>query len=178
MRSTVRVRTLGWGGAAALVVLTACSSTGTSGAGYGGAAPSVSSAPSSTSSPAGAGADLRVADTALGAVVVDRAGKTAYYFDKDKPGSGTSTCVGGCLATWPAIVPASSTPSVDGVTAKVGTITRDDGTVQLTVEGRPVYLFAKDSAPGEVKGQGVGGVWYVIAPDGSEVTSVPASAGY
>ena len=48
-------------------------------------------------------------------------------------------------------------------------LTRDDGTAQITLSGRPVYLFVKDTAAGDVKGQGVGGVWFVIAADGTEV---------
>ena len=68
----------------------------------------------------------------------------------------------------------SSTDSPGGARADL----RVGGTVQLTVEGRPVYLFAEDSAHGEVTGQGVGGVWYAIAPDGSEVRSVRGSARY
>lgn len=170
--STVGVRTGRAGAlAAALVVLAACSSAGTAGGGYGSGQSSgaASAPPAVTSSTPAAGADLRVAQTSLGSVVVDARGRTAYYFDHDKAGSGTSTCSGDCLAAWPAIAPAGKTPTVDGVSAKVGTITRDDGTLQITLDGRPVYEFVKDSAPGDVTGQGVGGVWYVVAPDGTEV---------
>ncbi|SER32466.1 COG4315 family predicted lipoprotein [Microlunatus flavus] len=159
------------GGALVLVALAACSSpAGSAPAAEPAPASSASSsAPSAAATSAAAGADLKVASTSLGSVVVDSQGRTAYYFDKDKAGSGTSVCSGDCLAAWPAIAPAGSTPTVEGVTAKVGTIKRDDGSAQITLEGRPVYLFVKDKAAGDVTGQGVGGVWYVIAPDGTEV---------
>jgi predicted lipoprotein with Yx(FWY)xxD motif len=113
---------------------------------------------------------LRTADSSLGRIVVDGKGMTAYYFTKDKPGSGTSACTGECLATWPAITTTAATPSATGVTGKVGTITRPDGSKQLTVDGRPVYTYSPDTQPGDVKGQGVAGLWYVLRPDGTMVT--------
>ncbi|WP_427005116.1 COG4315 family predicted lipoprotein [Pseudarthrobacter sp. H2] len=101
---------------------------------------------------------------------------TAYYFDKDTANSGKSACTGGCAAMWPAVKAASSRPEVDGVTGKAGTITRDDGTMQVTVNGLPVYTYSKDTAPGDVKGQGVGGIWWAVAPDGDKVSG--ATSGY
>jgi len=96
---------------------------------------------------------------------------TVYYFDKDTANSGTSTCSGECLAAWPAVVATSDSPKVDGVTGTVGTITRDDGTKQVTLNGLPLYLFVKDKAPGDVTGQAVQGVWWVVAPDGTKITA-------
>ncbi|WP_456846845.1 COG4315 family predicted lipoprotein, partial [Cellulomonas sp. P5_C6] len=58
-----------------------------------------------------------------------------------------------------------------GVTGEVGTITGTDGKMQVTIDGRPIYTFAQDTAPGDVKGQGLNSVWYVIAPDGTEIDS-------
>jgi predicted lipoprotein with Yx(FWY)xxD motif len=57
------------------------------------------------------------------------------------------------------------------VTAELGTITRDDGTVQLTVNGFPAYYFAADSAAGDTNGQGVGDVWWVFGADGEPIES-------
>ncbi|MGY4642487.1 COG4315 family predicted lipoprotein [Cellulomonas sp. URHB0016] len=133
----------------------------------------VSSSPTTAESapPSGTAmtADLSTADSSLGTIVVDGKGMTAYYFLKDVKDSGTSACVDQCAAAWPAIVSESDTPSVDGVTAEVGTIPTADGRKQITVDGRPVYTYAQDMAPGDVLGQGVNDVWYVLAPDGSEV---------
>jgi predicted lipoprotein with Yx(FWY)xxD motif len=71
---------------------------------------------------------------------------------------------------WPPVHAGSEDPQVEGVTAEVGTITGTDGELQVTLEGRPVYLYAGDSAPGDVTGQGVNDVWWVVAPDGAEIT--------
>lgn len=113
--------------------------------------------------------DLATAESSLGTIVVDGNGMTAYYFLKDTKDSGTSACSGDCATAWPAITTESDTPTVTGVTGEVGTITGTDGTQQITIDGRPIYTFAQDTAPGDVKGQGVNDVWYVIAPDGSEI---------
>jgi len=137
--------------------------------------PPVPSAGSSQSASSG-GAALKAADSALGPIVVDQAGRTAYYFTKDTANSGKSVCAGPCLQAWPPITTTSGTPSVEGITAKVGTIPLTDGTKQITINGMPIYLFAKDKGPGDLKGQGVGRVWYVIAPDGEMVTK--AASGY
>ena len=73
-----------------------------------------------------------------------------------------------------AVITTSDTPKVEGVTGTVGTITTPDGKKQVTVNGMPVYLWEKDKAPGDVKGQGVGNVWYLVAPDGTMINSRPA----
>ncbi|MGU3409069.1 hypothetical protein ACLBWP_03090 [Microbacterium sp. M1A1_1b] len=132
--------------------------------------------PSPSPAPTGAAAksaatpkvDVTTGSTSLGTVVVDGAGMTAYYFDADTKGSGTSACTDACATAWPAIESSSSTPSVSGVTGTVGTITGVDGKPQVTIDGRPIYTFVGDHRPGDVTGQGDKGVWYVVDPDGSE----------
>jgi predicted lipoprotein with Yx(FWY)xxD motif len=118
-----------------------------------------------------ASVDLMTADSSLGEIVVDGKGMTVYVFDNDTPGSDSSSCEGDCAAEWPAVSPASDEPAVEGVTGEVGTITGTDGNPQLTINGLPVYYFAQDSAPGDVKGQGVNGVWWVVSPSGEKTTS-------
>ncbi|WP_372405763.1 hypothetical protein [Streptomyces luteireticuli] len=105
---------------------------------------------------------------ALNPVVVNGAGFTLYRFDKDSANPSKSTCNGECASTWPPVVVAPGGKIfLDGVDrSKVGTVNRDDGTLQVTVGGRPVYRFGKDTKPGETKGQGVGGTWFGVAPDG------------
>ncbi|MHB1234815.1 MAG: COG4315 family predicted lipoprotein [Microbacteriaceae bacterium] len=152
---------------AALTALALAGCSATTGTAPGATTPApVTSAPSAS---AAAGNDAAVATTALGKIVVDGKGMTAYFFDKDKAGSGTSACTGQCAALWPAITAASGTPSVTGITGTVGTITGVAGGKQITINGRPIYTYAKDTAPGETKGQGVNGVWYVISPAGDEL---------
>jgi predicted lipoprotein with Yx(FWY)xxD motif len=102
---------------------------------------------------------------------------TVYFFDKDKPNSGTSVCTGACAATWPAVTTTSAKPSVKGVTGTVGTITDPEGSKQITIDGRPIYTFAGDSAAGQVNGQGVQGIWFVVSPSGTEITSKAGGSG-
>lgn len=155
--------------ALALVALAGCGSST-----YGGSSATGSSSSSASSS--AAKADLTTAKTSLGAVVVDAQGRTVYVFDKDTAGSGTSACTGACLAKWPAVQAASGQPTGSGVTGKLGTIKRDDGTMQVTLAGMPLYSFAGDSHAGDVTGEGVGGLWWAVAPDGSKVTAAAASS--
>lgn len=115
-------------------------------------------------------AEVATGETELGTVVVDGKGMTAYYFDNDEPGSGKSSCEGDCLTAWPPITAAEEEPVVEGVTGDVGTIEWPDGTYQVTIDDMPIYTFAQDTAAGDVKGQGVNGVWWAINPDGSKIT--------
>jgi predicted lipoprotein with Yx(FWY)xxD motif len=119
---------------------------------------------------------LSTAGSDLGTIVVDSDGRTVYAFDKDTAGSGESACSGECLAKWPPVTADDDAPAVDGVSGDVGTITRDDGSTQVTLEGMPLYLYAGDSQAGDVTGQAVGGIWWVVAADGSKIagTSAPA----
>ncbi|KLN33406.1 hypothetical protein ACFVSK_07310 [Cellulosimicrobium cellulans] len=166
---------------AALVgVLGGCSGGGGGLYGGGGSSPSTDSGTTSdgaTGDGTGSGPALGTADSSLGTIVVDGQGMTVYYYDKDTKGSGTSACEGECAAAWPAVHAASAEPEVEGVTAEVGTITGVDGELQVTVDGRPVYTYAADQAPGDVSGQGVNGVWYVVAPDGTEIMDAAPAAG-
>lgn len=100
-------------------------------------------------------------------VLTDSEGFALYYFRKDEPGK--SNCNDPCSVTWPP-VPADEqidTSALDG--SRLGSVTRDDGTEQLAYDGRPLYLFVDDVDPGDVTGQGVGNVWFAVAPDGSEI---------
>jgi predicted lipoprotein with Yx(FWY)xxD motif len=170
----------------AAVVLAGCGSDSGSTAGGGGGAtnapPSTSTPSETTSAPAGttsapaAGADLAVADSPLGKIVVDSKGMTAYYFTKDTPNSGKSACQGPCLQAWPPITTASDTPQASEVTGQLGTITLPDGKKQITVNGMPIYLFAKDTKPGDVSGQGVNNVWYVLDAAGTMITTAPTGS--
>jgi predicted lipoprotein with Yx(FWY)xxD motif len=157
----------------ALLALAGCGSSSN------GSSADAANGSTSAASPQAAGS-LKTADSSLGRIVVDGKGMTAYYFTKDKANSGTSACTGQCLQAWPPITTTSATPQATGVTGKVGTITLPNGSKQVTVNGRPVYLFASDAKPGDVQGQGVGSVWYVLRPDGTMVTDQASgsSGGY
>jgi predicted lipoprotein with Yx(FWY)xxD motif len=123
-----------------------------------------------TSAPASAAAGgATVNATAVGSagtILVDGAtGMTLYVFAKDTKDSGTSACTGGCIAKWPALtVPAGGTPTAGtGVTGTLATITRpDDGTLQVTYNGLPLYFFVNDKAAGDLNG--VYENWMTVAP--------------
>jgi len=102
----------------------------------------------------------------LGHYLVSNTGMTLYLFAKDEPG--VSNCADKCLAAWPAYTVESADDLLNGANAggELGTITRaDDGTLQVTYNGWPLYYFAKDAAVGDTTGQGVGDVWWVVKPE-------------
>lgn len=136
-------------------------------------AASTSTAPAA-SSEAPAAADgasaLNTSSTAAGTIVVDGNGMAVYQFDTDTQGGTSSTCEGACASNWPAVPGGAAAPTVDGVTGALGTITGVDGNPQLTLNGWPLYYYAGDQAAGDINGQGVGGVWWVLTPAGDPIT--------
>ncbi|MEV6207857.1 SCO0930 family lipoprotein [Kitasatospora sp. NPDC051914] len=108
-------------------------------------------------------------DEKLGAVLTDSEGFTLYRFDKDTAKPPASNCSGTCATTWPPVVNDGNTTAGEGIdSGKLGVITRADGKRQLTVGGWPAYRYAQDKAPGDTNGEGVGGTWHALAPDGSK----------
>ncbi|MEU3984214.1 SCO0930 family lipoprotein [Streptomyces sp. NPDC026672] len=109
-------------------------------------------------------------DPKLGEIVIDKNGMTVYRFLKDKAWPDpVSNCLGDCLVKWPAVAPVDANDT-KGVEKKgLMGFTRPDGTKQMTVDCWPIYTFSGDSAPGDTNGQGVGGTWYAVAPDGKPV---------
>ena len=91
-------------------------------------------------------------------------GLTVYTFTKDVKDSGKSNCSGDCAVTWPPLtVPAGGSATAGtGVTGTLATITRDDGSVQVTYNGLPLYFFKNDKAPGDANG--VYANWEAVAP--------------
>jgi predicted lipoprotein with Yx(FWY)xxD motif len=170
--------------AAGVLVLSGCGSDGSGGtvaadSSAGADSSSSAAAPSSSASASASSSADAALSTAnnprYGTIVVDSKGMTVYMFDKDTQGSGASTCSGQCLVAWPPVIADSATPPVDGVTGEVGSITRDDGTTQMTLDGWPLYYWQGDAAPGDATGQGVQNVWWVLSPDGARVTTPPSS---
>lgn len=104
----------------------------------------------------------------LGKVLTDSAGLTLYRFDKDTADPAKSNCDGDCAKKWPPVPAGDATAGAGIDKALLGSVTRADGTKQLTVDGWPAYRFAKDLNAGDVNGQGVGGTWYALAPDGKK----------
>lgn len=115
---------------------------------------------------------------ALNPVVVNGAGFTLYRFDKDSADPSVSNCTGTCATTWPPyLVARDGRVFLDGVDkSAVGVIQRDGG-FQLTIGGWPVYLFNKDTKPGDTNGQGVGGTWFGVTPDGQKAGQAAGGTG-
>jgi len=108
--------------------------------------------------------DLKLAASAsFGSVITDGTGKTLYCFVKDA--KNTSSCIDGCLTTWPVYYAENATPPTGLNAADIATITRADGSKQTTYKGWPLYYYAGDKAKDEIKGDGVGSVWFVAKPD-------------
>jgi predicted lipoprotein with Yx(FWY)xxD motif len=155
-----------------LVLAAGCGSDGTSTAG-----PTTSvratSTPTTTSSTTGT-ITVTVGSSSLGAVLTDQSGRTLYGFTSDT--GGTSTCTGDCTRTWPPLAskaPVASGPGVD--TALLSSTRRADGTSQVVYGKWPLYYFAGDIQPGDVKGQGAGGTWFAVAPNGQLIKTGQAT---
>ena len=102
----------------------------------------------------------------MGSFLVDAKGNSLYMFTKDT--ANLSNCYGGCATAWPPLLVTDAPVAAKGLDASLlATTTRTDGTMQVTYAGWPLYYYIKDKAPGDVLGQTVGGVWYLLAADGS-----------
>ncbi len=101
---------------------------------------------------------IMTADSSVGEVLTSADGMTLYTFDKDQ--GGKSTCYDKCAEKWPPLLaPEGAAPDDD-----FGLSKRQDGAIQWTYYGQPLYLWKGDAKPGDVTGDGVGGVWHVAAP--------------
>ena len=114
----------------------------------------------------------------MGETVQNEDGFVLYRFDKDKvKPEVVSNCKGDCEKVWPpALVNKGEEPKLEGVDADlVGTVEREDGTLQLTLDKWPLYTYIGDKKPGQWKGQNVASTWFVVTPDGKKnLTCLPA----
>jgi predicted lipoprotein with Yx(FWY)xxD motif len=115
---------------------------------------------------------VKTAHSSLGTILVGPNGKTLYLFELDKQGK--SNCSGACASIWPPLT-TTGKPGASGgaMAADLGTVTRSDGTKQVTYKGHPLYYYAADNSPGKTTGQGLnqfGAKWWVVAPSGAAIT--------
>jgi predicted lipoprotein with Yx(FWY)xxD motif len=112
----------------------------------------------------------------MGEVIENEQGHVLYRFDDDSNNPAKATCQGDCNKVWKPALTIDGKPTLTGVDSKVvSTVTRSDGTKQLTVKGWPLYSYIGDKKAGTWKGQNVNGKWFVIKPDGAKnLTCVPA----
>ena len=105
---------------------------------------------------------LTVERTSAGTVLAGVHGFTLYYYTEDKPGSGTSVCIGTCAQTWPPMMGPIKAPAGVRLPGRLGVITRPGGARQVTLNGYPLYTYSGDKAPGQAAGNGIEGAWHVI----------------
>jgi predicted lipoprotein with Yx(FWY)xxD motif len=173
-RMSARARlAAGAGSAFGVALLVAACSTGSSGTA---AAGSSSPAGASSSSAAAGGSGSTVITTvssSAGTFLATSSGHAVYLWSKD--GNGMSACTGACTGAWPPVTTTGQVTASGGAkSSDLGTITRSDGTKQVTYDGHPLYFFSGDSGPGMASGQGndgFGAKWWLVSPSGSDVTS-------
>jgi predicted lipoprotein with Yx(FWY)xxD motif len=163
----------GVGGAlGAAVIVAACSSGGTSSAAAPAASPAGGSSSSAGASSSG-GTVITTAKSSGGTVLASSSGRAVYLWAKDT--GDMSNCNGACAGAWPPVTTTGTATASGGAQASdIGTITRSDGTKQVTYDGHPLYYFSGDSGPGAATGQGsdaFGAKWWLVAPTGSDVTA-------
>ncbi|NKQ56856.1 hypothetical protein HFP15_28690 [Amycolatopsis sp. K13G38] len=107
----------------------------------------------------------------LGELVVDGAGYALYRYDEDATMPPKSACDTTCTRQWKP-VPGAAAQNLHGVEpALVGTMTRADGTDQVTLAGWPLYRCVADEMPGETAGRGMAGAWFPVTPQGAKVVT-------
>jgi predicted lipoprotein with Yx(FWY)xxD motif/cytochrome c5 len=105
-----------------------------------------------------------------GAHLVDGAGMSLYLFTRDEDGS--SQCYGDCAAAWPPVLVDRQVAFGEGVDlGMLGATQREEGVLQLTFAGWPLYTFAEDQEPGSTTGHGRNGVWFLVAPTGEAIAA-------
>jgi predicted lipoprotein with Yx(FWY)xxD motif len=167
----------GVGSAVGAALLVAACSSGSSSSSA--AASSPAAAPSSAASGSGAAASgavvITTASSSGNTFLTNGSGRAIYLWAKDT--GGMSACSGACAGAWP---PVTGTPTAAGSAkaSDLGTITRSDGSKQVTYDGHPLYYFAGDSGAGTATGQGsdnFGAKWWLVSPSGSDVTAAVTS---
>jgi len=164
--------------AVALLAAAACSSSASS---------SSSSTPASSGTPAAAGSSsaaasgtvITTANSSGGDFLTNSSGRAIYLFMADSMNK--SACSGACASAWPPVTTTGSpTASGSAQATDLSTITRSDGTKQVTYDGHPLYYFAGDTGGGTDKGQGLDGFgakWWLVAPSGSSITAAVTLSG-
>ena len=166
----MRIKIVAAAGMAAVALgAAACSSSSSS--------PSAGSGtPSASAAAAGGGAVVKSATISGVAVVTNAQGFTLYSFAPDT--ATTSKCTGACAQIWPPLT--GPVTAAQGVTGKLGTITRSDGSKQATYDGHPLYTYTADTAPGQASGNGInidGGVWHEVTASGQAAPAGTSGSG-
>ncbi len=102
--------------------------------------------------------------------LVDQSGRAIFVYANDTQNSGASACTADCATTWPPVTVTETPTAGTGADASMlGTITRDDGSMQATYNGWPLYYNSADTAPGSITGQGMDNLWYLVSATGNAI---------
>lgn len=160
--------------AAVALLAAACGSSASPGTGSGGSSGSSSGGGgASTTSSTASAAGIKTESTSKGTVLTTAKGHTIYWFAIDTPSK--SNCDSACLKFWPPVTGKPSMASGASLNGKFGTITTD-GKTQATYMGHPLYVYAGDTAAGQVNGNKLninGGLWFAMTPSGAKLTAAP-----
>jgi predicted lipoprotein with Yx(FWY)xxD motif len=160
----------------AALVVAGCGSSSSSSTPTSNAAASNSSTSSTT---AAAGLSISTTKSKDGTYLIGASGRALYLWVADS--NGKSSCAGACAQAWPPLTTTGTPAASHGaMAADLGTITRSDGTKQVTYKGHPLYYFAGDPAAGTTHGQGspqFGAKWWLVAPSGAAITGSASSGG-
>ena len=107
------------------------------------------------------------ANAKYGALLVNASGRTLYHMTSEK--NGRIVCTGSCAKFWPPLVIKNGMKPTAGTGAKLGTIKRPDGSIQVTYNGYALYRYADDTKHGDVKGEGEEHIWFAVSPTGKLV---------
>jgi predicted lipoprotein with Yx(FWY)xxD motif len=149
---------------AATVALAACGSTAASSPGSGSS--------STAKAVVASGTGIKTVSTSKGTVLANTKGHTLYWFVIDTPTK--SNCNGTCATFWPPVPASEKVASGVTLSGKFGSITRSDGSKQLTYDSHPLYTFKQDTAAGQINGNGIntsGGLWWAITPGGAKLAA-------
>ena len=156
---------------ASALLATACGSAAAS-------SPSSAPAAGSSASASTTGTVITTQAGPAGAFLTAGSGRAVYLWAKD--GMNMSACSGACAAAWPPVPATGKLTATGGAKASdLGTITRSDGTKQVTYDGHPLYYFVGDSAAGQTNGQGsdnFGAKWWLVASSGAKITASDTAA--
>ena len=148
----------------------------------GSAAGSTTAGSAAAATPASGSATATVIEShggSAGSFLTNGSGRAVYLWAADSMNK--STCSGACAGAWPPVTTTGKVTAADGAkSADLGTITRSDGSKQVTYDGHALYYFAGDSGPGQTHGQGsdsFGAKWWLVAPAGTTITVADAAAG-
>lgn len=106
--------------------------------------------------------------------ITDAEGRSVYLYAEDS--TGVSTCTGRCAENWPPVTIEDELVAGSGIDPElIGSIERDDGSLQVTYAGWPLYYYARDAEAGDTRGHGLGDAFFLISPSGDPVDEPEAA---